>query len=228
MKKKRITSMIGILLILSGCTVATATQEASSPTLPLADKEVVSATKDAAEELVSEVRKTGESTVKDLKKEEDNSVAAVQKEPEKKPGDEANQIHPSPTEPPAPDPTPEPKPQPQPTPSPETEPVPQPTPQPKPEPTPIPAPTPAPEPPKACPGGVYEDIPCDSILDSNYYREKFSSYGEALAKGQYYMDEVMYIGDIEITNYSVQEVYRNDHSIAFYGLNLWSNGSLIQ
>ena len=42
------------------------------------------------------------------------------------------------------------------------------------------------------------------------------------------MDEVMYIGDVEITSYSVQEVYRNDHSIAYYGLNLWSNGSLIQ
>ena len=46
--------------------------------------------------------------------------------------------------------------------------------------------------------------------------------------GMYYLDEVMYIGDIEITNYSVQPVYRNDHSIAYYGLNLWSNGSLIQ
>ena len=30
----------------------------------------------------------------------------------------------------------------------------------------------------------------------------------------YYLDEVMYIGDIEITNYSVQPVYRNNHSIA--------------
>ena len=98
----------------------------------------------------------------------------------------------------------------------------------EPDPEPVPEPTPPPAPPQACPGGVNPDLGCEVVLDSNYYRETFYSYGDAMAKGQYYMDEVMYIGDIEITNYSVQEVYRNDHSIAFYGLNLWSSGSLIQ
>jgi hypothetical protein len=104
--------------------------------------------------------------------------------------------------------------------------VPQPIPEPKPAPTPEPTPPPAPT--QACPGGKDPSVGCDVILDTNYYRETFSSYSEAMSKGQYYMDEVMYIGDIEITSYSVQEVYRNDHSIAYYGLNLWSNGSLIQ
>ena len=51
---------------------------------------------------------------------------------------------------------------------------------------------------------------------------------EAESAGEYYMNDVMYIGNAEVTNYSVQPVYRNDHSIAYYGLNLWSNGSLIQ
>lgn len=114
--------------------------------------------------------------------------------------------------------------QPTPTPQPTPAPLPQNTPEPVSEPT----PTPAPQPQKACPGGKNEDLPCDIVLDTNYYWATFSSYGEAAAKGQYYLDEVMYIGDIEITNYSVQEVYRNDHTVAYYGLNLWSSGSLIQ
>ena len=128
---------------------------------------------------------------------------------------------PVPTEP-TPDPKQENSEAPQPTPTP--------TPQPAPalEPTPEPTPPPAPQPKKACPGGKNEDLPCDTVLDTNYYRETFSSYGEAAARGQYYLDEVMYIGDTEITNYSVQEVYRNDHTVAYYGLNLWSSGSLIQ
>ena len=66
------------------------------------------------------------------------------------------------------------------------------------------------------------------ILDANFYYATYGSQAEADAAGMYYLDEVMYIGDIEITNYSVQPVYRNDHSIAYYGLNLWSNGTLIQ
>lgn len=96
---------------------------------------------------------------------------------------------------------------------------------------PVVEPTPAPEPAKpcyACPGGVNPDVSCDVILDTNFYYATYISQAEADAAGMYYLDEVMYIGDIEITNYSVQPVYRNDHSIAYYGLNLWSNGSLIQ
>lgn len=96
---------------------------------------------------------------------------------------------------------------------------------------PVVEPTPAPElarPCYACPGGVNPDVSCDVILDTNFYYATYSSQAEADAAGMYYLDEVMYIGDIEITNYSVQPVYRNDHSIAYYGLNLWSNGNLVQ
>lgn len=92
-------------------------------------------------------------------------------------------------------------------------------------------PTPTLEPAKpsyACPGGVNPDVSCDVILDTNFYYASYGSQAEADAAGMYYLDEVMYIGDIEITNYSMQPVYRNDHSIAYYGLNLWSNGTLIQ
>lgn len=93
------------------------------------------------------------------------------------------------------------------------------------EPTPTPEPT---RPSYACPGGVNQDVACDVILDQNHYFATYSSQAEADAAGVYYMNEVMYIGETEITNYSVQVVYRNDHSIAYYGLNLWNNGSLIQ
>lgn len=96
---------------------------------------------------------------------------------------------------------------------------------------PVVEPTPTPEPARpsyACPGGVNQNVSCDVILDTNFYFATYSSQAEAEMGGMYYLDEVMYIGDIEITNYSVQPVYRNDHSIAYYGLNLWSNGSLIQ
>lgn len=92
-------------------------------------------------------------------------------------------------------------------------------------------PTPTLEPAKpsyAYPGGVNPDVSCDVILDTNFYYASYRSQAEADAAGMYYLDEVMYIDDIEITNYSVQPVYRNDHSIAYYGLNLWSNGTLIQ
>ena len=91
------------------------------------------------------------------------------------------------------------------------------------EPTPEPA-----RPSYACPGGVNPNTNCDMILDTNFYYATYGSQAEADAAGMYYLDEVMYIGDIEITNYSVQPVYRNNHSIAYYGLNLWSNGTLIQ
>ena len=96
---------------------------------------------------------------------------------------------------------------------------------------PVVEPTPTPElarPSYACPGGVNPDVSCDVILDTNFYFATYGSQAEADAAGMYYLDEVMYIGDIEITNYSVQPVYRNDHSVAYYGLNLWSNGNLIQ
>ena len=92
-------------------------------------------------------------------------------------------------------------------------------------------PTPAPEPVQpsyACPGGVNQNVSCDVILDSNFYYATYGSMSEAESAGEYYMNDVMYIGNAEITNYSVQLVYRNDHSIAYYGLNLWSKGSLIQ
>lgn len=88
--------------------------------------------------------------------------------------------------------------------------------------------TPVPvEPSYACPGGVDQNQACDVILDSNFYYATFSSESEANSSGEYYLNDVMYIGETEITNYSVQPVYRNDYSIAYYGLNLWSNGSLI-
>lgn len=96
---------------------------------------------------------------------------------------------------------------------------------------PVVEPTPAPElarPGYACPGGVNPDVSCDVILDTSFYFEIYGSQSEADAAGMYYLDEVMHIGEIEITNYSVQPVYRNDHSIAYYGLNLWSNGNLVQ
>ena len=89
--------------------------------------------------------------------------------------------------------------------------------------TPIPV-----EPSYACPGGVDQNQACDVILDSNSYYATFSSESEANSSGEYYLNDVMYIGETEITNYSVQPVYRNNHSIVYYGLNLWSNGSLIQ
>lgn len=92
-------------------------------------------------------------------------------------------------------------------------------------------PAPAPEtvqPSYACPGGINQNVSCDVIIDSNFYYATYGSMPEAESAGEYYLNDVMYIGNAEITNYSVQPVYRNDHSIAFYGLNLWSNGSLIQ
>lgn len=92
-------------------------------------------------------------------------------------------------------------------------------------------PVPTPEtvqPSYACPGGINQNVSCDVILDSNFYYATYGSMSEAESAGEYYLNDVMYIGNAEITNYSVQPVYRNDHSIAYYGLNLWSNGSLIQ
>lgn len=92
-------------------------------------------------------------------------------------------------------------------------------------------PVPAPEtvqPSYACPGGINQNVSCDVILDSNFYYATYGSMSEAESAGEYYLNDVMYIGNTEITNYSVQPIFRNDHSIAYYGLNFWSNGSLIQ
>ncbi|MBV4171321.1 hypothetical protein [[Clostridium] innocuum] len=92
---------------------------------------------------------------------------------------------------------------------------------------PQPAPSAPSTPPAACPGGFDPSLPCDFISDGNVYFATFQSESEAFAQGQYYLDQVMYIGQQEITNYSVQPVYRNDQAIAYYGLNLWSNGVMI-
>lgn len=228
MKTLQITAVLTILLCMSGCTVTKAFQDTPSPTFPSAGKEVITGTKKTAEKIRKEVEKTVADTAKqqeEQKKQEtvketktDASDTAEPSIPKKKTQNEpVPEQYTAPQPAPAPEPDPEPVPVPQPTPEPE--PVPEPVPTSEPEPTP---------PPQACPGGKNPDLGCEVILDSNYYRETFGSYNEAMARGQYYMDEVMYIGDIEITSYSVQEVYRNDHSIAYYGLNLWSNGSLIQ
>ena len=102
---------------------------------------------------------------------------------------------------------------------------------PKPEPTPVPDPKPVEKPSMpeyACPAGMDPNKPCDVIMDTNFYYSTYSSQSEADNAGQYFLDDVVTIGDKEITNYSVQPVYRNDGSVAYYGLNLWSYGSLIQ
>ena len=102
---------------------------------------------------------------------------------------------------------------------------------PKPEPTPVPDPKPVEKPSMpeyACPVGMDPNKPCDVIMDTNIYYSTYSSQSEADNAGQYFLDDVVTIGDKEITNYSVQPVYRNDGSVAYYGLNLWSYGSLIQ
>lgn len=236
MKTKRIATVLAVLLCMAGCTVANAVQEEqTSPTFSSAGISEAASSHDEEsppdkqEETIANKQKENLSEGKENKQETAEPVktvvpAAVQKSPPQDvPMPEKQQ--PSPT-------VPE-------TEQPKEEPVKQSDPKPaeekikEPEPEvilqePDPEPEPKPEPKKACPGGKNPDLGCEIILDQNYYRETFSSYAEAAAKGEYYMDEVMYIGDIEITSYSVQEVYRNDHSIAYYGLNLWSNGSLIQ
>ncbi|MBR2668760.1 MAG: hypothetical protein IKE36_03075 [Solobacterium sp.] len=230
MKILRVVTVLASLLLMTGCTTAQAIQETPSPTFSSAGKEVITETKKAAKTIQEEAIKAAEKASEEMAKKDDADQ-------EKETSSEGKN-NPEPSKPsdsqgtPKSDPVPErhsdsvPEPEPKPEPVPEPTPVPQPTPEPEPAPT--PEPTPPPAPPQACPGGKDPSVGCDVILDTNYYHETFSSYSEAMSKGQYYMDEVMYIGDIEITSYSVQEVYRNDHSIAYYGLNLWSNGSLIQ
>lgn len=229
MKTIRIATVVAFLFCMTGCTATQAMQETPSPTFSSAGKEVISGTKKAAETIQKEADKAAGKLHQEENSPDDPKA-------EKKPQGNSNSgtassgssgqqevpaATPVPQQATVPNPTPEPIPEPEPEPEPAYE---EPAYQ-EPEPTPTPAPAP---PPQACPGGKNPDLACDVVLDSNYYRETFSSYSEAMSKGQYYMDEVMYIGDIEITSYSVQEVYRNDHSIAYYGLNLWSNGSLIQ
>ena len=225
MKKQHIAAVIAVLFTVTGCTQSTAAEDHTRESISSAGKEALSVTAETGKKLIRE-SEISEYPSDDIRIEKD-LCSADQKEPEDQSGDEV-QLSPSGTH--TPDPSPDPKPQPIPTPDSQTAPeaTPEPDPVPAPVPKPDPTPTPTPEPQKPCPQGKNPDLGCEVILDNNYYREKFSSYSEAMARGQYYMDEVMYIGDIEITNYSVQEVYRNDHSIAFYGLNLWSGGSLIQ
>ena len=232
MKTFRVATMLVTLLLMTGCTTAQAIRETPSPTFSSAGKEVITETKKAAKTIQEEAIKAAEKASEEMAKKADAD--------EKKKTSAETKSNPEPSKPfgsqgtPKSDPVPEKQSVPEtvPEPEPKSEPVPEPTPAPEPtpepEPAPTPDPTPPPAPPQACPGGKNPDLGCEVILDTNYYRETFGSYNEAMARGQYYMDEVMYIGDIEITSYSVQEVYRNDHSIAYYGLNLWSNGSLIQ
>ena len=99
------------------------------------------------------------------------------------------------------------------------------------DPTPVPDPKPVEKPSVpdyACPAGMDPNKPCDTIMDTSFYYATYSTQSEADNAGQYLLDDVVTIGDKEITNYSVQPVYRNDGSVAYYGLNLWSYGSLIQ
>lgn len=99
------------------------------------------------------------------------------------------------------------------------------------DPTPVPDPKPVEKPSVpdyACPAGMDPNKPCDTIMDTSFYYATYSTQSEADNAGQYFLDDVVNIGDKEITNYSVQPVYRNDGSVAYYGLNLWSYGSLIQ
>ena len=97
------------------------------------------------------------------------------------------------------------------------------------EPEPSPAPAPQPEPAKACPLGVYPDLPCDTPIGDQGYSVKFNSEQEANDYGYHMLNDVMYIGDYEITNFAVQPIYTNDHSrIVYYGVELYSNGIFIQ
>lgn len=72
------------------------------------------------------------------------------------------------------------------------------------EPTPVPKTV---QPSYACPGGINQNVSCDVILDSNFYYATYGSMPEAESAGEYYLNDVMYIGNAEITNYSVQPVY---------------------
>ena len=68
--------------------------------------------------------------------------------------------------------------------------------------------TPTPElarPSYACPGGVNQNVSCDVILDTNFYFATYGSQAEADAAGMYYLDEVMYIGEIEITKLLIMD-----------------------
>ena len=236
MKILRVVTVLASLLLMTGCTTAQAIQETPSPTFSSAGKEVITETKKAAKTIQEEAIKATEKASDELVKQKDVQPEKKIHEETRPSSDpakpsvprESTKSDPVPEKQTVPDPRPAPTPDPEPEPLPVPEPTPAPEPTPEPEPAPTPEPTPPPVPQQACPGGKNPDLGCEVILDTNYYRETFSSYSEAMSKGQYYMDEVMYIGDIEITSYSVQEVYRNDHSIAYYGLNLWSNGSLIQ
>lgn len=226
MKRKRIVTVLAILFAVAGCSVSAIEQGDPSPAVSSAGSAAVEATKKIASAAKKQAEKTANVAPKETDPKKKETANAIEDKPvqsdtgyEQSSGSSSSYNQPSPAPQAVQTPS-EPvyqEPEPQPV---YEEPVYQ-----EPEPTLTPAPVP---PPQACPGGKNPYLGCDVILDANYYRETFGSYNEAMARGQYYMDEVMYIGDIEITSYSVQEVYRNDHSIAYYGLNLWSSGSLIQ
>lgn len=107
-------------------------------------------------------------------------------------------------------------------------PVPTPKPTPTPEVKPNPTPTPKPVEPVVCKQCIHKDLPCDAIIDNTVYREVFSTQGEADNKGYYYLNNVCELNGVEITNYSVQPIYSNHGEAVSYGLELWSNGTLIE
>lgn len=109
-------------------------------------------------------------------------------------------------------------------PVPKLKPTPTPTLEVKPDPT----PTPKPVEPEICKQCIHKDLPCDAIIDNTVYREVFSSQGEADSRGYYYLNDVCELNGMEITNYSVQPIYNNHGEAVSYGLELWSNGTLIE
>lgn len=112
------------------------------------------------------------------------------------------------------------------TPVPTPKPTPTPTPEVKPNPT--PTPTPKSVEPEVCKQCIHKDLPCDAIIDNTVYREVFSTQGEADNRGYYYLNDVCELNGVEITNYSVQPIYNNHGEAVSYGLELWSNGTLIE
>lgn len=91
-----------------------------------------------------------------------------------------------------------------------------------------PVPTPKPVEPEVCKQCIHKDLPCDEIIDNTVYREVFYSPSEADNKGYYYLNDVCELNGMEITNYSVQPIYNNHGEAVSYGLELWSNGTLIE
>ena len=71
------------------------------------------------------------------------------------------------------------------------------------DPTPVPDPKPVEKPSVpdyACPAGMNPNKPCDTIMDTSFYYATYSTQSEADNAGQYFLDDVVTIGDKEITN----------------------------